>query len=83
MSYSATIAEINLTRGMFLVALGDGQHMVFSLRSYAVLREGMQLEVPPIKPGTMWMMPDTRQRFEAAAVAGPASLEDCRLALSR
>jgi len=78
MDYSATVIEINATRAMFIVDLGDDTYGAFTLLSHTVLTIGLQLEAPPTCSGRTWLMPAHRQRFEARGDIGPASLEECR-----
>lgn len=74
-----TILELNPAKGMFIVALGDGQHAVFTLYSHAALAPGATVSGALQTQGSEWLLDDaSRQHFEAFGESGPTSLEECR-----
>ena len=72
------IVDYNPVRAKFMVALEDGSHAVFTLKSYAPIKKGMGVEGMLAKRGPITLTLDNRQHFEAFGDTGPTNSGTCR-----
>lgn len=78
MASRGTILELNPAKGMFILALDDGLHSLWTLYSHTALAVGDSIEGRLDQMGSEWLMPQNRQHFEGFGETGSTTLAECR-----